>query len=329
MVQNDFIKKSIGTLTLGEKLKKIRSDKRINLGDVSKSTKIQTKYLEALEDGRYEDLPADVYVKGFLRSYAYYLGMSDEHFLKLYDREKKIQKNIKKEGKEKKNINPINFSSFIITPKIVVIGIICLLVFFGFFYLYREANIFISTPRLVVNQPVDGTETQDKSVNVEGVTEKDAEVKINDQPVLVNDEGKFNETIGLQEGPNTIIVKAKNRFNKEETKIISIKANYQAQTADNINANPSDSQNNQPNSGVKVELYVAPNPTWISVETDGNLVFSGVLASQAPQTFEAKEKISITSGKGNSTFVKVNGKAEKPLSSDPGVAKNIEFTNNN
>jgi hypothetical protein len=46
---NGFIKKSIGTLTLGEKLKKLRSERRISLGEVSKHTRIQIKYLEYLK----------------------------------------------------------------------------------------------------------------------------------------------------------------------------------------------------------------------------------------------------------------------------------------
>ena len=71
---NGFTKKNIETLTLGEKLKKLRSERRISLGDVSRNTKIQIKYLEFIEEGAYDKLPADVYAKGFLKSYAEFLG---------------------------------------------------------------------------------------------------------------------------------------------------------------------------------------------------------------------------------------------------------------
>ena len=70
MLEKGFVKKSVGTLTLGEKLAKIRKDKRLSLNEVSRLTGVQTKYLEFLEWGEFEKLPADVYVKGFLRSYA-------------------------------------------------------------------------------------------------------------------------------------------------------------------------------------------------------------------------------------------------------------------
>ena len=84
MLKNGFIKKNVGTLTLGERLNKLRSEKRITLGEVSRSTRIQIKYLEYLESGHFEKLPADVYVKGFLRSYAQYLGMDENYLIKLY-----------------------------------------------------------------------------------------------------------------------------------------------------------------------------------------------------------------------------------------------------
>ena len=75
---NGFVKKSVETLTLGEKLKKIRSERRIGLTDISRFTKIQLKYLEDIEEGRYEKLPSDVYVKGFLKSYAKFLGVNGD-----------------------------------------------------------------------------------------------------------------------------------------------------------------------------------------------------------------------------------------------------------
>ena len=79
---------------------------------------------------------------------------------------------------------------------------------------------------------------------------------------------------------------------------------------------------------ISAEIYVSPNPTWLSVEADGNLVYSGVLLPQSVQKFEAKEKINVTSGKGNETFVKVNGKDMGAISSDPGVVRDIQYNSN-
>jgi cytoskeleton protein RodZ len=48
------------------------------LEEVAVSTKIGTRMLQALEDGRYERLPGGIFNKGFVRAYARHLGMNEE-----------------------------------------------------------------------------------------------------------------------------------------------------------------------------------------------------------------------------------------------------------
>src|SRR4030042_1531553 len=91
-----FTKKKINSYTLGEQLKKIRSDGRVTLHEVSRETKIPVKYLAMIEEGDSENLPPDVYVKGFLKSYAEYLGVDHQKLVALYLRDKDIKKNLGK-----------------------------------------------------------------------------------------------------------------------------------------------------------------------------------------------------------------------------------------
>lgn len=69
---------------LGEKLRKAREAKGLSLEQVEEATKIVRSYLQALEDEEFERLPAPVYVKGFLRNYASYLGLDAQEVLSLY-----------------------------------------------------------------------------------------------------------------------------------------------------------------------------------------------------------------------------------------------------
>ncbi len=70
---------------------------------------------------------------------------------------------------------------------------------------------------------------------------------------------------------------------------------------------------------------MSPGSTWLSVEADGNLVYSGVLLPQSVQKFQAKEKISVSSGNGSETFVKINGKDLGQLTAGSAPAKDIIF----
>jgi flagellar biosynthesis protein FlhG len=54
----------------GEFLRKVRQSRGIELGDISQRTKISERYLRALEDEVFTDMPAVVYVRGYIMEYA-------------------------------------------------------------------------------------------------------------------------------------------------------------------------------------------------------------------------------------------------------------------
>ncbi|HEX2025849.1 MAG TPA: helix-turn-helix domain-containing protein [Actinomycetota bacterium] len=61
---------------LGRALRTAREKLGKSLETASRETRVRTEYLEALEHERFEALGSDVYIRGFLRSYARYLGLS-------------------------------------------------------------------------------------------------------------------------------------------------------------------------------------------------------------------------------------------------------------
>ncbi|MCK9486732.1 MAG: helix-turn-helix domain-containing protein [Dehalococcoidia bacterium] len=63
---------------LGRRLRDGRVAAGLSLADVERDTRINRIYLDAIEDARFEEIPAPVYARGFVRSYARYLGMDAE-----------------------------------------------------------------------------------------------------------------------------------------------------------------------------------------------------------------------------------------------------------
>jgi len=325
MIGNGFVKKSVGTMTLGEKLKKFRNDRRLGLNDISRVTKIPFKYLQYLEDGMYEKLPADVYVKGFLRNYAEVLGLDEHIFVRLFEKEKGINKNLRKQnGIVEEKVKPLNISSFVVTPKIMATTAITILILAGVFYLYSEFGSFSDNPRLVILSPEKNYSTSGNSVVIEGVTDADGKIFINNQPVLVDENGKFRESLIVQSGTSAINIRAVNKFEKETLEILTIQSTYQEVQVEN---KPEENLNTITESkSLKIEVRVDPGPVWLSVETDGNLAFSGTMLTGATQSFEGENKIVVTSGSGKATFIKFNGKDIGPLSQDSGIVRGVTFT---
>lgn len=332
---NGFIKKRVDTLTLGEKLKKLRSERRMSLNEASKYTRIQIKYLEYLENGLYDKLPANVYVKGFLKNYAECLGVDENTLVRMYEKESEIKKNLEKRnfsaadlrknnsfsGREK-----INISSFVLTPRIMAAVAIILALLGGFFYLYKEIGSFASRPLLVILSPENNFSTSENSIVVEGATDRDANIFLNGQPILANDDGKFSEKVTVQSGENVINIKAVNKFGKEAEESLTIKSTFKNQAIDtgepanNANLDIADQ------GGLEMEIRVDPGPVWLSVEADGNLVFSGTMLSGATQSFQAENKIVINSGKGNATFLKFKGKDIGTLGDNAGAVRGKTYT---
>ncbi|MFC1644695.1 helix-turn-helix domain-containing protein, partial [Patescibacteria group bacterium] len=217
---NGFTRKKVKSLTLGERLRKMREDRRISLNEAAKHTRIQAKYIELLENGEYGKLPADVYVRGFVRNYSDYVGGDTKKLILLFEKERGIRRNIKKtasNGKKKKS--SVNISGVIITPKIIGAVAIFIIFSLAFFYLYKEFSSFVSTPRLIIRHPILSHETVSSSYMVfEGVTDRENEVIINDKKISVNEDGEFSQELSLKEGVNIISVKSVNRFGKEVVK---------------------------------------------------------------------------------------------------------------
>lgn len=318
MLKNGFVKKNVGTFTLGERLNKIRTEKRITLGEVSRVTRIQVKYLEYLEGGFYDKLPADVYIKGFIRSYSQYLGADENHFIKLYERERDIHKNIKKEETKKGLARPIKFSSLVITPKVLLGIVIVFFIGLGFFYLYRELSIFISNPRLVITDPEENFITEEKIIKVEGITEKDAKLFINDQPTVVNEEGRFSESLVIQPGLNKIAIKAINRFEKESEKIITGegKFSFNSENISPENQVPEEQKEEVETKKIKLEVWGETKPVAISVKADDEVIFNGSINPGTTKNFEAENRIFISAEKGKYLRIVLNGKDLGTLSKD-------------
>lgn len=63
---------------IGSTLREARTRQELELGDAERATRIRARYLGALEEERFEQLPAEAYAKAFLRTYADFLGLDGE-----------------------------------------------------------------------------------------------------------------------------------------------------------------------------------------------------------------------------------------------------------
>jgi cytoskeletal protein RodZ len=70
---------------IGNSLREARVRQSLDFPEIEQATKIRGKYLRALEDENFEQLPGQTYVKGFLRTYADYLGLEGQLYVDEYN----------------------------------------------------------------------------------------------------------------------------------------------------------------------------------------------------------------------------------------------------
>ncbi len=107
--------------TFGQTLRDAREDLGVTLDEAERETRINRRYLEALENEDEAAMPAAVYARGFIRTYCQYLGLNPEGMLDLYGPQRALQANVE--------IRPIPAEinqprSLPIRPAVVLAGLI-------------------------------------------------------------------------------------------------------------------------------------------------------------------------------------------------------------
>ena len=322
-----FTRKKVESLTLGEKLTKFRGEARLTVADMAKATKIQAKYIEALEKGRYENLPADVYVRGYLRSYARYLNIDESMLVRLYDQERNITSNIRPEA-PKKNVFHASTSgrTYTLSPRSLVIAAITVIVLSVASYLWFQFRQFTTEPFLSITEPNPNQVIEGNTAVLRGKTDRGTQVTVNNEATFVSPDGNFEETLTLQNGLNQVTVRAINRFDKERVEVLQIEA--RVENVPVVSSEDLALQTAQAEGVFRIALSIKEIPTKVTVVADGQTSFDAVLGVGDPRVFEAKERLVVSAENGAQVWVKTKeGQQPVLLSENAGPVQGRVFEN--
>lgn len=209
--------------SVGEILKKTRIEKKLSVEDVEKKIKIRAKFLKALEDNDYQKLPSTVYIKGFIRNYSEFLGLSSEKVLVVFRRQFDEKRNL---GILPRGLTtPTEERSLTIKKPPVMALLFLLPLLLLSVYLYREYRIFTQPPALSVQTPQEQVTISRESIEVSGQTDPSATVTLNGQKIFLKTDGSFTQQISLTPGLNTLEFVAKNKLGRETVVKRSIQVN--------------------------------------------------------------------------------------------------------
>jgi len=176
----------------------------LSISDVSLKIRINPKYIEAIESGEYRKIPGIVYARNFVRLYARFLNVREATALGLFEEEYRIADTSVSASKPTPNprVHPL------LTPRGIRRSIILLLSAAVLVYLGLEIRNITAAPALTIASPNDQTTTDQRTIELRGMTEPETTVTANGRTIPVDREGNFRETLDLQDGLNTIVIRS-------------------------------------------------------------------------------------------------------------------------
>jgi len=194
--------------TIGIFIKEARIKKRFSQEKIAEETKIKKEFVASIEKENWEALPEYPVVIGFVKQISKYLKLDERQAVAFLRRDYPPR------------VLPVNpkpdvAKKFVWSPKLTFIIGIALIAIAVLGYLAFQYSNFISPPKLIVYEPKEEQVIKQNKLIVSGKTDQDVTMKINNQPILVEEDGSYKAEIEIFEGTEEIVVKAISRSGKE------------------------------------------------------------------------------------------------------------------
>jgi transcriptional regulator with XRE-family HTH domain len=200
------------TKTIGEILREERQRHRLSIEKLAAKTRIKKKYLQALENNQFEQLPAATFVKGYIKIYAQLFGFDHQPLIALLRRD--FKESVKGQLVPREFMKPMLKKRQVWGPATFVVIGLALTFITLISYVGLQWYILSQPPALKIISPAEDLLVAAR-VGVSGQTDADAIVTVNSQPVALQSDGSFETEIYLpREGVNTISIEAQDRRGK-------------------------------------------------------------------------------------------------------------------
>ncbi len=257
---------------LGQMLRETRESMGISLAEAEEATKIRKKYLQALEDGNYDVLPPAVYVRGFLRTYATYLGLDPEAAVAMYRDGAQIHTTPKEPQIISEPLvpsSPINWELIAGVLMLVAVGVILVVVYRQYIAPLAAQPAIPSPPTVTVEEPaLAAAETPVLAVSDTSIASPTPEPSPTPPPPT-------------PEPPTPTVTQTR-------------------QPTATWTATPAQTQ------ALTLRLNVTAR-SWIRVVLDGQTAFEGTVTPGEERIWQAKREIQMRTGNAGGLIATING----------------------
>ena len=292
----------------GERLKRERKSRGKSLEEIAASTKIGTRSLQALEDEEFEKLPGGIFNKGFVRSYARFLGLDEDELVSDYQ-----EAEVSKQKQQTEKIQVLSERLAAEAPEkrspiwlpFVVIVVLAVMAFIGWrFWVFRHS--------------LEPRPKGKATVPVETYRRKPAEDTSALPSAVTPSPGSSQSLSQERKQPGTGVVPHK--LGKQEPQAPAERRENLAEQSHAAVPDFADSAAG----AVHIEI-AATQECWISVTADGKSTSETVLKAGEKKSVHGKQWVIVRVGNAAGVTVSMNGKELPPLGKEKEI-KTLTFT---
>lgn len=303
--------------TVGNLLREAREEHGIDLETFARSLRVPIRMLRALEEGEFAVLPADVYVRGFVKLYAEALHLDPVPLLRQLATERSRFSAAPAAARRVHSGLPRPRLAVFLAPRSLavvggVVGLSAVLL-----YLAAQVLTYARPPRLTVHDPSRDLEFHGTDLAIRGQTDPTAEALVNGERVLVREDGTFEHTVRVRDGVNTVRVIARSLGGRETVLTRDVLVTRPAGPVSPV----------VPRGPVTLTVRAEGQAVWVALTVDGREVFSGLLPPEGEQTARG-ERVVVTSGLASRTRLLSDGEDLGTLGTAPVVLRGVVFTRN-
>ena len=307
-----MLKSSFETKTIGDILRTKRKEKGLEIKQVAEITRIRAEYLKALETGAYKIFPSEVYVKGFLKNYAKFLGIRAEKAQAMYRRE---NKQIQAAEIEQMKLKKSRFD-FALTPEKLIIAIVTIITVSIVYYIVSQVSTITQKPELTLSSPVlvsaeetENFETEETTVDIKGSVSTGATLKLNGDEITTNNLQQFEvRDLELNPGENEFVFVAESQFGRQtKLSLIVSRPTEIEQPPDTTSGTEDVPEAPQTITEMKMTITIVQDIANVRVVTDGQSQINQVLQPGTSREFTAKQSIIVQTPRPSFVKIKING----------------------
>lgn len=288
-------------LTVGNLLKKAREHSGKPIEEIAQIIRIKPDYLHKIEINDFSGFNSSTFVKGFIRSYASFLGLDAENIVALFRRQ------IGEEDVPLKAKKTISRQHGIVISPMAIVSVALVLFFIGLFgFLISQFYRLQQPPTLTIVQPTEAIITVNTtSYEIKGLTEENALMTVNGTQLQLRDDHTFSLLVQLKEGDNSFTFDAwkKNVEGKHATRIVTVI--YKP-------GNSVGSGTVTPTAGTPIGqshafVLTLTDSAWIQVVADNTQKAVGIKGKGYKLEFSANKMVEVTTGKPSNSTITMDG----------------------